>query len=67
MGAKKDKQNECEPLLTYEQLAETSKLTVSFIRKARSAYGLPSYKIGGAVRFRLSEFEVWLKQYQTAG
>lgn len=62
-----DKQTKCEPLLSYEELAEITNLKVSFLKKAREEMNLPAFKIGRNVRFRLSEFEVWLKQYQTAG
>lgn len=55
-----------EKLLTKKELAAATGLTVSFIEKARRRLDLPCYKLGGLVRFKLSEYELWLKQRKTA-
>lgn len=55
-----------EKLLSTRELAEATGLTMPFIEKARRRLDLPFYKLGGIVRFKLSEFEVWLKQRKSA-
>lgn len=66
-NATQDSQSDSEPLLTYEELSEATKLSVRFLKKAKREMKLPAFKMGRSVRFRLSQFENWLKQYQTAG
>ena len=58
--------NVSEKLLTKKELSQATGLKVSFIEKARRKFGLPSYKLGGLVRFKISDYEVWLKQRKSA-
>ena len=51
-----------EKLIDFQELSQQTGLTVSFLKKAKWKMGLPHYKIGKNVRFRLSEIEVWLTQ-----
>lgn len=61
------KAKEIEPLLGYEDISKMTGLTVAFLTKARREYGLPSFKLGGSVKFRLSEVEKWINdRKQTA-
>ena len=51
-----------EALLTREQLARYLSLSQSYVSKLQAEEGLPIYRIGTAVRFRLGEVEKWLKE-----
>lgn len=59
---KERKEHGFEPMLTYEQVSKLLGVSVIFLKKAKRSMGLPHYKIGAAVRFRLSEVEGWLQQ-----
>lgn len=54
-----------ELLLTYAKLSAVTGLSVAFLKKAKMKYGLPHYKVGSLVRFRLSEVERWLNERKT--
>ncbi len=51
-----------EALLTKKQLADRLALSPSFINKLMSEEGLPHFKIGRAVRFRVREVVAWLQK-----
>lgn len=51
-----------ERLITKAELAEETGLKVSFIEKAMREYGMPSFKLGAMVRFKLSEVENWVEK-----
>lgn len=51
-----------EKFLSKKQLEDATGLTTSFIEKAQAKYGLPYYKIGGMVKFKLSEVMDWCEQ-----
>jgi excisionase family DNA binding protein len=59
MSAKKQTQN--EPLVDYQTIASETGLTISFIRKAQEHYKFPFYKIGGSVKFKISEVMKWIE------
>jgi predicted DNA-binding transcriptional regulator AlpA len=56
-----------EALLTKEQLRDITGLDIQMIDKCRKVWGMPSYKIGELVRFRLSEVNEWLSQRRDVG
>lgn len=58
--------NLMEKLLTKEEIAEITGLSVPFIYKAVSAQGFPHYKIGRNLKFRISEVEKWISQRKRA-
>ncbi len=58
----KKQKEEFEIMVNSEEVAKQLSLSPQFIKKARKTLGLPHYKIGGSVRFRLSEVDAWLKQ-----
>lgn len=49
-------------LLNIKELSGSIGLTVSFLRKAMSHYGLPYYKLGRCVRFNINDIEEWVRQ-----
>lgn len=51
-----------EKFLRIEELASKVEFSRGFIRRAVRDLSLPHYKIGGAVRFRLSDWYKWLEQ-----
>lgn len=51
-----------EILLTKKQLAERLALSPSFINLLMAKEGLPHFKIGRAVRFRVREVVAWLQK-----
>jgi excisionase family DNA binding protein len=51
-----------EALLTRTQLARFLNLSPSYLSKLQAEAGLPVYRIGRAVRFRLGEVEAWLEK-----
>ena len=57
MGEKK-----IEPLIDSIELGKIIGLGRSAIIDARKKSGLPYYKIGGKIMFRLSEVETWIQQ-----
>lgn len=56
-----------EPLIGVEELSVATGMTVSFIRKAIRVYDMPYYKIGGLIKFRLSEVNSWIQNRRVAG
>lgn len=56
-----------EPLLSVRQLADLTGFSVSFIRRAQNSRAFPYYKLGGLVRFRMSDFKAWLDSRRIAG
>lgn len=57
---KKTSTKRTEALISIGEMSEAFGMTASFIRKAVKQYGLPYYKIGRMLKFRVSEIEVWL-------
>jgi excisionase family DNA binding protein len=51
-----------EALLTKKQLAARVSLSPSFINRLMSEEGLPHFRIGRAVRFRVREVVAWLQK-----
>jgi len=51
-----------EALVTKRQLAERLALSQSYINHLMSVEGLPHFKIGRAVRFRVQEVVTWLQK-----
>lgn len=51
-----------EKLMSREELATATGLEMSFIEKAKKKYGLPSYKIGGLVKYTLADYYLWKAQ-----
>lgn len=62
MGEKK-----LEPLITREVLAEHFGMSKDAVDDLRNKQGLPFYKLGNQVRFRVSEVEKWLEQRKQNG
>lgn len=58
-----------EPLMTPEQACEYLQLfrgedkrpNINRLYLLRSRHGLPAYRMGGQLRFRQSEIDLWLK------
>lgn len=55
-----------EQLVPIREVAQVLGLSVSWVEKAIRKHGLPSYKIGGTRKFRLSEVEAWLLEHREA-
>jgi excisionase family DNA binding protein len=53
-----------EQLVPIREVAQVLGLSVSWVEKAVVKHGLPSYKIGGSRKFRLSEVETWLAEHR---
>ncbi len=51
-----------ETLVTKKQLAVSLALSQSYLSKLMVVDGLPHFKIGRAVRFRVSEVAAWLQK-----
>jgi excisionase family DNA binding protein len=51
-----------ENLVTKKQLAQTLAVSEGFINKLMIEEGLPHFKIGRAVRYRVKEVVSWLSQ-----
>lgn len=51
-----------ENLVTKKQLAQTLAVSEGFINKLVTDEGLPHFKIGRAVRYRVKEVVSWLSQ-----
>lgn len=61
MGSKKKADpRPIEKLMDISEVAKATGLSVAFLRKARAKYSLPFYKMGGSVRFRISEINAWI-------
>jgi predicted DNA-binding transcriptional regulator AlpA len=56
-----------ESLIDTEKLVELTGMGKTFIDSARVNLGLPHYKLGRSVRYRLSEVNRWLKERHQAG
>lgn len=56
------KKKEFEATVNTKRLAELLGMSESFVEQARKDKGLPYYKVGGAVRYRLSDVETWLQE-----
>jgi excisionase family DNA binding protein len=50
-----------EPLLTARQLAELLGFSAATIVDWAEAGSVPAFKVGGRLRFRMSEVEAWLE------
>jgi excisionase family DNA binding protein len=53
-----------EQLVPIRKVAETLGVSVAWVEKARAKYGLPSYKVGGLRKYRLTEVEAWLVEHR---
>jgi excisionase family DNA binding protein len=51
-----------EPLLTARQVAELLGFSAATVVDWAEADKIPSFKVGGRLRFRLSEVEAWLEE-----
>ncbi len=51
-----------EGFLTKKDLAQRLSVSQGFINKLMSEEGLPHFKVGRAVRFRLEEVALWLSE-----
>jgi excisionase family DNA binding protein len=51
-----------ENLVTKKQLSESMSLSSSYISLLMAEEGLPHFKIGRAVRFRVREVAAWLQK-----
>ena len=51
-----------ENLITKKKLSEKMSLSVSYVSQLMAEEGLPHFKIGRAVRFRVNEVAVWLQK-----
>lgn len=51
-----------ENLVTKRKLSEKMSLSESYISLLMSENGLPHFKIGRAVRFRVQEVQAWLQK-----
>lgn len=56
-----------EPMVCVKTLIQTYGLQKSFWSEAKVTMGLPHYKIGRAIKFRLSEVERWMQQRKVTG
>lgn len=56
------KQPQSEKLINLNELASVLGFGTTFINKAKNSMGLPFYKIGGAVRFKMSDVNEWIEQ-----
>jgi excisionase family DNA binding protein len=59
--------SEREPLLTARELADYLGFQASTIVDWSEAGVVPAFKLGGRLRFRLSEVEDWLEQRRLNG
>ena len=66
MAAKEKHEIKTERLVDKKELSATTGLTVSFIEKAYVSYGLPFYKLGRSIRFKISEVNKWIDQRQVS-
>jgi excisionase family DNA binding protein len=55
---------EFENLITKKELVTALGISSSFISKLMASGELPYFKIGRAVRFRISEISEWLEKYR---
>jgi excisionase family DNA binding protein len=55
-----------EPLLSARELADLLGFSSSTIQDWSEAGTLPGFRIGGRLRFRLSEVEAWLEERRLA-
>lgn len=62
MKSKSNSLREFEKLVDTKKLMEELGLSKSFLSKARSQYGLPHYKIGDLIKYKMSEVIVWIEQ-----
>jgi excisionase family DNA binding protein len=51
-----------EPLLTSRELADLLGFSSAWVQDQFEAGKLPGFRLGGRLRFRLSEVEVWLEE-----
>lgn len=51
-----------EPLVDKHAVASVLGKSVSWVEKRCADRTLPSYRVGGQRKFRLSEIEAWLKE-----
>ncbi len=54
-------------LISMEELSKHLKMSRSSIKRAKTNLGLPFFKLGDSVRFRLSDVESWLQEHRIAG
>lgn len=58
----KIKEIQTEKLINIHELSDLIGFKSTFINKAMVQFCLPYYKIGGAVRFKMSEINNWIEQ-----
>lgn len=63
----KPKKNVTEKLVGFEEIADMTGMSIPFLRKAQYRMGLPHYKLGGRIKFKVSEIESWLNERAVAG
>jgi excisionase family DNA binding protein len=56
--------NESEGLLTVDELAEYLKCSPGTIYNRTSRNEIPHLKVGGLLRFRRSEIDVWIERHR---
>jgi hypothetical protein len=54
-------------ILTVKELAAYLKIAKKTAYRFASEWKLPSFKVGGAWRFRKSEIDQWIKEQSTGG
>lgn len=65
---KKEKNDKMpERFVGFQDLATLTGMSIAWLRKAQYQCGLPHYKIGNRVRFRISEVEEWFQERRIAG
>ena len=57
-------EKQMEKLLSQKEMAEILGLSVRALENFRKDKGLPFYKIGHLIKYRMSEVEKWLKERQ---
>lgn len=61
MNATDVEAGQIEPLLSVNEVAKLLGFSVSWVNKATAKGGIPSYKIVGSRRYRISEVEAWIE------
>ena len=51
-----------EKTIGKKELCDLLGMSIRFVDTAMKEMGLPYYKLGGAVKFRVTEVEKWMKQ-----
>ena len=59
--------SEAEAFVTAEKIAEHLGMSTDFIWDAVKKYGMPCYRFGRAVRFKLTEVQAWCMERKKVG